>query len=525
MRAADPVSPPRLRRRLTIAFVLVAGVSAGLLAGGSWLLLHQARYDGSLHQAAADARYQLVLAGQFLPLSDQRRAELLTSFEGSGRHVVLVDGDARPSNPAYAPPLGARLRATVAAGELGYQRSTPDARPRLLVVGGRIPGSTAELYVVTVEDDIAADLTQLRTALLAGWVLVVLLAAGVGHTLARRALEPVGRASRAARALTEGLLATRLPVRGRDEFSVWAASFNEMAEALEAKIAALSRAQDRERRFTADVAHELRTPVTALVAAASLLRDHLDQLPGDARRAAELLVADVVRLRRLVEDLMEISRLDAGRESVAVAAVDALALLRAIVGARGWRDRVVVTGDSVELRTDPRRLERVLANLVANAVEHGGGEIRASVVAGGPLVVLDVTDEGPGIPAEHLPRVFDRFHKVDPARAGRGSGLGLAIAWENARLLGGRLSVRSEPGAGAHFRLELPAAGPGAPGGDGPGGVPSARRGDRPAGVGDAADDAAPAVAPGGAGPVVSDRAGPVVPDRAGPIVAPDGAG
>ncbi|GAB3937907.1 hypothetical protein GCM10027614_16990 [Micromonospora vulcania] len=148
--------------------------------------------------------------------------------------------------------------------------------------------------MLTVEDDIAADLGQLRTALLAGWVLVVLLAAGVGHTLARRTLEPVGRASRAARALTEGLLATRLPVHGRDEFSVWAASFNEMAEALESKIAALSAAQDRERRFTADVAHELRTPVTALVAAASLLREHLDQLPDDARPAARLLVGDVV---------------------------------------------------------------------------------------------------------------------------------------------------------------------------------------------------------------------------------------
>ncbi|MCX4390798.1 ATP-binding protein [Micromonospora peucetia] len=455
--AGRAVPPGRLRRRLTIAFVLVAGVSAGLLAGGSWLLLRQARYDASLHQAAADARYRLVLAGQFLPLTDQRRGELLTSFEGSGRHVVLVDGEALPSHRTYAPPLGARLRATVAAGQLGYERSSPQARPRLLVVGGRVPGSTAELYVVTVEDDLAAGLDQLRTSLLAGWVLVVLLAAGVGHTLARRTLEPVSRASRAARALTEGLLDTRLPVRGRDEFSVWAASFNEMAEALESKIEALSAAQARERRFTADVAHELRTPVTALVAAASLLREHLDQLPGDARRAAELLVADVVRLRRLVEDLMEISRLDAGQERLSVADVDPVALLRAIVAARGWSDRVLVAGVPAPLRTDPRRLERVLANLIANAVEHGAGEIRASVVGDGPLVVFEVTDRGPGIPAAHLPRLFDRFHKVDPARSGRGSGLGLAIARDNAHLLGGRLGVHSEPGVLTCFRLDLPA--------------------------------------------------------------------
>ncbi|PWR13746.1 two-component sensor histidine kinase, partial [Micromonospora acroterricola] len=458
--AGRAVPPGRLRRRLTIAFVLVAGVSAGLLAGGAGLLLRQSWLDASLHQSAADTRYQLVLAGQFLPLTGQRSTDLLTSFEGSGRHVVLVDGPARPSHPSYAPTLGAPLRATVADGRLGYQRSAPSERPRLLVVGGRIPGSTAELYVITVEDDIAADLGQVRTALLAGWVLVVLLAAGVGHLLARRTLEPVGRASRAARALTEGLLATRLPVRGRDEFSVWAASFNEMAEALESKIAALSAAQARERRFTADVAHELRTPVTALVAAASLLREHLDQLPDDARPAARLLVGDVVRLRRLVEDLMEISRLDAGQERPSVEPIDAPALLRRIVAARGWSERVLVTGDPIALRTDPRRLERVLANLVANAVEHGGGEIRASVVGAGPLVVFEVSDQGPGIPAEHLPRLFDRFHKVDPSRSAPGSGLGLAIAREHAALLGGSLSVRSEPGTGSRFRLELPADGP-----------------------------------------------------------------
>ncbi|MBQ1052620.1 HAMP domain-containing protein [Micromonospora sp. C51] len=452
------VRPGRLRRRLTIAFVLVAGISAGVLAGGSYLLLRQARYDASLHAAAADARYRLVLAGQFLPLTEQRRTELLTSFEGSDRHVVLIAEDTWPSDPGYAPHLTERLRSAVAAGQLGYQRSS--APTSLLVVGGRIPGATAELYVITDENDLAAGLAQLRNALAAGWVLVVLLAATVGHTLARRTLEPVGRASRAARAITEGLLATRLPVAGRDEFSGWAASFNEMAEALEAKITALHHAQERERRFTADVAHELRTPVTALVGAASLLRDHLDQLPTDARRAGELLVIDVVRLRRLVEDLMEISRLDAGREAVHVTDVDAPDLVRRIVAARGWPDRVTVDGDPLRLRTDPRRLERVLGNLIANAVQHGGGEVRVRTARAGDRVHIDVDDRGPGIPAEHLPRLFDRFHKVDPARSGGGSGLGLAIALENARLLGGRLTVHSTPGAGTRFRLDLPDTAP-----------------------------------------------------------------
>ncbi|MFE9655017.1 ATP-binding protein [Micromonospora sp. NPDC006431] len=460
---AGRVTPGRLRRRLVIAFVLVAGVSAGALAGGSYLMLRQARFDGSLQRAAADARYQLVLAAQFLPLTDTRRADLLASFEQNGRHVLLVAGDTQASNPRYAPTPGPALRDAVAAGQLGFQRSPGGARPHLLVVGGRIPGSTAELYVLTVEDDLADGLNQLRTALAVGWIAVVLLAAAVGNALARRTLEPVGRASRAARAVAEGLLDTRLPVRGRDEFSAWAASFNEMAEALETKIEALSRAQARERRFTADVAHELRTPVTALVAAASLLADQLDALPADARRAAELLVTDVVRLRRLVEELMEISRLDAGREPVSIRPVDTVAVLRGIVDARGWTDRVTVAGEAPPTDTDPRRLERVLANLVSNAVEHGGGEVRAEVRHTGETVVVEVTDQGPGIPAEHLPHLFDRFYKVDPARTGPGSGLGLAIAQENTRLLGGRLTAHSEIGRGTRFRLELPLTGGGDP--------------------------------------------------------------
>jgi two-component system sensor histidine kinase MtrB len=451
--AARAIAPGRLRRRLTVAFVLVAGVSAAVLAVGSYLMVRQARLDDSLHQAAVDARYQLILARQFLPLDDGHSASLLASFEGSGRHVLLATGGAvTASNATFNPAPGAPLRAAVAGGQLGYER-TPAG---LLLVGGRIPGSTAELYVVHGEGIIYRDLGQLRYALLAGWVVVVCLAAGVGQVLARRTLEPVGRASQAARAIAEGLLATRLPVRGPDEFGAWAASFNDMAEALEGKIAALSAAQARERRFTADVSHELRTPVTALVAEASLLGEYLDRLPAEARRPAQLMVADTVRLRRLVEDLMEISRLDAGQEPAATEPVDPLALLRSIVATRGWCDLVEVTGEQATLHTDPRRLERVLANLIANAVEHGAAPVRATVRVDGPAAVISVVDGGPGIAPEHLPYLFDRFFKADPARSGGGSGLGLAIARENARVLGARLRVRSEPGAGTEFRLDVP---------------------------------------------------------------------
>jgi two-component system sensor histidine kinase MtrB len=231
-----------------------------------------------------------------------------------------------------------------------------------------------------------------------------------------------------------------------------------MAEALEAKIAALSQAQERERRFTADVAHELRTPVTALVAEASMLREHLDELPDQLRRPAELLVADVVRLRRLVEDLMEISRLDSGLEAVRPQPVDLAELVPAILAARGWKSAVRFAAAPTRVITDPRRVERVLANLIANAVEHGRGEVEVRLAGGGSRVWVEIADRGPGIAPEHLPRLFDRFYQADPARSGRGSGLGLAIAAQNARLLGAEIEVRSEPGLGTRFRVGLPAA-------------------------------------------------------------------
>jgi len=451
--------PVRLRRRLTIAFVLVAGVSTAALALGSYVMLSRARFDQSLSRASGDLRYQLILAQQFLPLDDERTTGLLASFEGSGHHVVLIKEDAiSASNPSFEVTPAAQTRAMAAAGDVVYERIAGPGGSSLLIVGGRVPGSTAELYVVHSEDPVHDGLAQVRAALLAAWIAVVLTAALVGHLLARRMLEPVGRAARAARAVAEGLLATRLPVKGRDEFGAWAESFNRMAEALEAKI-------KRERRFTSDVAHELRTPVTALVAAASLLREHLGALPAEAHRPAELLLADVMRLRHLVEELMEISRLDAGQEDVVAQPVELVAHIQAIVAERGWREVVEVTGAGVRVWTDPRRLERVLANLIANAVEHGGRDVRVDVSDDGHLALINVSDRGPGIAAEHLPRIFERFFKADPARSAPGSGLGLAIARENARLLGADLRVRSEPGVGTEFRLELPVTRP-LPGGE-----------------------------------------------------------
>jgi signal transduction histidine kinase len=441
-----------LRRRLTIAFMLAVGVSAAALALGSYFVVRHNLSADSVASGETQARRNLAIAPTYL---SQGTEQLLAAYErGSAGFLTVGIRHGRPFSSRF---MGTRqvpagLRRLVARGELGYER-TEVAGKRYLVVGGPV-GADTELYFFFSEQGLRHDLALLRNILAGGVGILVLLAGFAGALLARQTLRPVGRASDAARSLAEGLLETRLPVEGRDEFGSWAQSFNEMAAALETKIADLSAAQARERRFTADVAHELRTPLTALVGEASLLAEQLDSMPLDSRRPAELLVADVGRLRRLVEDLMEISRFDAGQESVHAESVELGALTAATVRARGWDERVRLEAEEVELTSDPRRLERIVANLVGNAVEHGGSEVAVRVGRdGGPFV--EVADRGPGISREHLPHLFERFYKTDASRSGGGTGLGLAIAQENARLLGGRIEVWSEPGAGTRFTLRL----------------------------------------------------------------------
>jgi signal transduction histidine kinase len=455
----DRIPTGRLRRRLTIAFALVAGLSALALAAGSYAVVRQARLDDSVDRALAQARFNLDFAAEALDVSsgEQATTDLLAAFERRGDFDTVGTTAGRSFSSSlsvdYAQ-VPADLRRLVQDGQLGYERADLGGEPSL-VAGGRVPGSDTELYFVSSEQELQDELRQLGTILLVGVAILALVGTLVGAILARRTLAPVGRASEAARSLAEGLLETRIPVESADEFGAWAVSFNEMAEALQAKITALSQAQTRERRFTSDVAHELRTPLTALVGEAELLAEQLDAMPSDARRPAELLIADVARMRRLVEDLMEISRLDASGEAVHRERVDVGALVAATVRSRGWED-VKIEGDGAIVETDPRRLERIVANLVGNAVEHGGGHVKVRVSD----QTVEVSDTGRGIPAEHLPHVFERFYKADPARTGGGSGLGLAIALENAHLLGAELEAWSEKGRGTRFTLRLPVTEP-----------------------------------------------------------------
>jgi signal transduction histidine kinase len=451
------IRPGRLRRRLVLAFALSAGLAAAALAAGSFLIVRDARLDESRDRALEQSRFNLVLASEVLPAEGPEGLLDAYARRGGFETVLLVDGQAFPSSLSVGEEqVPEDLQALVAEGQLAYERTEVADTP-YLVTGGQVPGTGGdEAYFFFSEEELWHDLAVLRNILLVGLAVVTLLAALVGMLLARRTLAPVARASTAARSLAEGLLDTRLPVESSDEFGAWAASFNEMADALEAKITELSAAQARERRFTADVAHELRTPLTAIVNEASLLADHIERMPPEAKRPAELLVEDVKRLRDLVEDLMEVSRLDAGTQPVRPERVDLGSLVATALRARGWGDRVALDADEVILMTDPRRVERIVANLVGNALEHGGREVSMRVGADGVGAFVEVADRGPGIAREDLPHLFERFYKADPARTGRGTGLGLAIAHENARLLGGDVEVASEPGVGARFTLRLP---------------------------------------------------------------------
>jgi signal transduction histidine kinase len=461
---AHRLAPPgRLRRRLTISFILVAGVAAGLLAIGSFLLVRQTRLADSRDRALAQSRLNLAFAESNFPRSPspanlQPLMEALAA--GTAGAVVESGGRETASSFVLANAVPSDLRRVVTSGHfaLAYERTTVGGVP-YVVVGGGLPGRDADLYFFLSEDRLRRDLAQLGLVLGVGWVVVVVGAGLIGRRLARRALEPVARASDAARSMAEGLLDTRLPVHGDDEFAAWAASFNRMAEALGDKITDLSAARDRERRFTSDVAHELRTPLAALVAETSLLRDHLDGMPPDARRPVEMVVHDVGRLRRLVEELIEISGMDAGSEPVRFEPTDLTALVVAVARSRGWSERLSLPTRSVTLETDPRRLERIIANLVGNALAHGGPPVEVQASLEGGTAMLTVTDHGPGIRTEDLTHVFERFYKADVSRTEPGSGLGLAIARENARLLGGDIEASSEPGR-TRFTLRLPVTEP-----------------------------------------------------------------
>jgi signal transduction histidine kinase len=459
-----------IRARLTATLLALVALTASVLGVGSYLVVDYGLHTQVREDAADQARFDLsVLIPDRLP-ADPTTDDIVASHLGDTFHLrgveAIVDlgqGDPYLSNNVL---LGALerlpldLRARVATGELAYAWTSVGGSPSL-VVGGRLVPSGPDFYFVHDASALESTLAQLRLALGGGALALVLIALLAARSIARGVLSPVEAAGRAAERIERGDLSARVPITSRDEFGVWAERFNRMAGTLEETIGRLEAAQAQNRRFVADVAHELRTPLAALVAEASILREHLDALPTDSRRAGELLVGDVARMRSLVDDLMELSRFDASAERVTLEPVDLGRLVAAVAQARLPEARLRLPDPPIVVESEPRRLERIVGNLLDNAREHApGAAVDVDVAIDGGDALIAVADGGPGVPADRLGRIFERFYKTNPSRHDGSSGLGLAIAAEHAALLGGGLSAANRSEGGLRIELRLPVTEP-----------------------------------------------------------------
>lgn len=312
-------------------------------------------------------------------------------------------------------------------------------------------------YFLFSESRLQRDLDNLARLLAIATTALIIVGGLVARLVVRRALLPLQRASRTAREIAAGDLAARLPAYDDDEFGALARSFNAMADAVVDKVAELNSAREREEAFVADFSHELQTPLAAVVNDAALLRDMAPEFPPEAKRLSELLDGDVRRLVRLADDILELRRCATGAHDPPCRVPLRDVVSDAIHEANLERDDVdleVPTG--LEVTTDVARLERILVNLLSNAARHGGPRIRVTAVNGSTTVTVTVSDDGPGIPAEALPRIFERFYQGSPSRTSPGTGLGLAIARETAEILGMRLRAESVVGKGSRFTLVIP---------------------------------------------------------------------
>ncbi len=469
-------------------------VTALALALSAYFITSSTQADDALDKALTQARFNLLLADSMLPPNPQPAdyTTFLKALEIRGDFSTLIEAGSQTylSGPQVEKSLVSdELAAKIAEGRLGYQTVIMAGQPTI-AVGGHVRSADLSLYFFFPQGSRLAELTRLRDILLIGGAILAVLGALAGYWLARRVVAPVGVASIAAERMSRGDLDIRLQ-EGNDEFGVLAGSFNRMAENLQAKLDDLEAGQARERRFVADVAHELRTPVSALVGEASLLKARLETDPGacplGVAQLARLVSNDIARLRQLVDDLLEISRLDAKAAETVLEPVDLGSFIGQLVRAHGWSNTVRIieetgparaaTKESPDasrymLRTDKRRVERILVNLIENALRHGLMPVTVEIHRwedpgspeallpkdpAGAILSIAVTDSGPGIPQDHLGHIFDRFYKADPSRSSSpGSGLGLAIARENARLLGGDLVAGNAPHRGASFILTLP---------------------------------------------------------------------
>jgi two-component system, OmpR family, sensor histidine kinase MtrB len=509
---ADPTAvptagrPPFWRRlgigaRITSIFVLGALALSFSMGGLSYFttrhFLVAERVSAAQHQAFANAT---LLRSTLSTVNKQSAnpSNLLASLDaGSNSHSALIyNGKPYSSSlslSASSIPTG--LRNAVLGGSAATQtyREGAQSLPQI-AVGVPIPSVHAAYFEVFSLSDLDHTLRVLGLALIAAGIVTTLLGAALGRFASDRSLRPLAGVSRAAVAIAGGQLDTRLKSDPADSDLVGlTTSFNAMVDELQVRI-------EREARFNSDVSHELRSPLTTLSASLEVLEADHDTLPPRAQSALQLLGEDLRRFQRMVGDLLEMSRADAGSVDVSLQEVNVCELVQRAVdaGMRSLGDETarprVVLGEgvrSLRVDVDKRRFERVMANLLENAANYGGGATVVSVTAvatghggggvlegaagngagtgaggdhGGPglgEVEIGVEDDGPGIEPLERSKVFERFFRgpVSGRRGtGTGSGLGLALVAEHVRLMHGRVRVEDAPSGGARFVIALPVA-------------------------------------------------------------------
>lgn len=408
-------------------------------------------------------------------------ATTLTSNENT-REVVFVrsPGNTRPNNyeiasnlldPKSIPEsLSSRVRKSK---DIVWQYTE-----MRYVAGGKVPGLAIgqkvqipnagqyEMYLVFSLANEKKTLELINSYLLITGIILLLLIALITWLVVRQVVKPVREAARIATEFTSGDFRQRMKVYSQDEISTLGHAFNEMAESLEQQIARLENLSRVQQRFVSDVSHELRTPLTTLRMASEVIHSSKDSFDSIVARSAELLVAQLDRFERLLEDLLEVSRFDAEVAVLEAVDFDIVQLVQrcaedlALV-AKERKTQIYIKSiePAVMIKADIRRVERILRNLLANAIDHAEEmQIDVTIVASEHDVAVGVRDYGVGLDENALIRVFDRFWRADPSRARTrgGTGLGLSIALEDARLHNGELEAWGRPGRGAHFVLTLP---------------------------------------------------------------------
>ncbi|MEV7201634.1 MtrAB system histidine kinase MtrB [Streptomyces griseoluteus] len=378
-------------------------------------------------------------------------------------------------SPAESVPASLRDRVNSSSSTAAAQSYTrivysnrKESQPAL-VIGKQVNdpnGHPYELYYLFPLTQEEKSLSLVKGTLATAGLFVVVLLGAIAWLVVRQVVTPVRMAAGIAERLSAGRLQERMKVTGEDDIARLGEAFNKMAQNLQLKIQQLEDLSRMQRRFVSDVSHELRTPLTTVRMAADVIHEAREDFDPMTARSAELLADQLDRFESLLADLLEISRFDAGAAALEAEPIDLREVVRRVVGGaeplaerKGSRIRVVGDLQPVVAEADARRVERVLRNLVVNAVEHGDGkDVVVKLASAGGAVAVAVRDYGVGLKPGEATRVFSRFWRADPARARTtgGTGLGLSIALEDARLHGGWLQAWGEPGGGSQFRLTLP---------------------------------------------------------------------